>query len=77
MPDEAIKKRLSKPNPEQNDQGWKFFVCPVCQKEFSLFGKSGWAYKKKLHGYNKPFTFFCNYTCMRKAEQIKNGISES
>ena len=79
--DKTILKRLKKTNNPRTVSGIKYFICPVCLKEFSTHLYSGWVYK--LHR-NSHLIMFCGYTCMRKAESLcedgrkkyKDGITE-
>jgi hypothetical protein len=69
-----IRKRLKTPNRLQDDHGWTYYICPVCKKEFTMIGKTGWAYKKKIRN-QAAYNYFCDYNCMRKAERILNGTN--
>lgn len=43
------------------------FECPACQKKFYCYNVSKWAYR--IHKNGQSLTF-CNYACLRKAENF-------
>ena len=72
--EEEIRKRLGKANKPFEEHDIEYYICPVCNKKFTLYGCKGWAYKKKIRN-QAAYNYFCDYNCMRKAERILNGTN--
>lgn len=63
----AILKRCRRSNNPVSEGGVRYYFCPVCQKKFSTYLYTGWAYKMNR---NSSLLMFCGYTCMRRADRL-------
>ena len=70
----SLKKAQAKRTEPGIDGDITIYTCPICGKEFDTEKYPQYAYKKQAFNHKH---IFCGYDCMRKAEKIMNGISES
>ena len=75
---ERIKQVTEKGNAGEYFGGIPTFICPICNKRFSIMDMGAWIFKRrrfwKAKGNNKTtvINYFCSYGCTSKYDSIFN-----